>query len=426
MSNRRDFLKKGGLAAVAALSFPYLTKASNAEQHLWRELPDFEKEKFTWDWVRESYTVSAKIANLNNGAVSPQPKVVQEVFEHYNREFNEIPSMHMWSREEERRLIKEKLGVLAGCSSDELAINRNTTEAINTVVWGLDHEKGDEIVVCEQDYTSVMNTWEEKEARLGIVLKWISFDLPIEDEAKIVKAYTDALTDKTKAVMITHVNNLNGNIMPVKAITVAVKKRNSQIKVIVDGAHAFAHINFSIADLGCDFYGTSLHKWLCAPFGTGFLFVKKEEIKGLWPLFTYEDFESSSITKFETFGTKMLPAELAIDRAIDFHNTIGSERKEERLRFLKNYWVTRVSDTANVEVVTSLDPKFSCALGSFYLKNMASSEVESRLYKDYDVHVSIKTDKNKKFQGIRVTPHVYTQIEELDRLVKGIKELAKQ
>ncbi|UZR96971.1 aminotransferase class V-fold PLP-dependent enzyme [Chondrinema litorale] len=427
MTNRRKFLKKGCMAAAASTAFtiPNIANASEKEQNVWRELPQIKDEEFLWDWVRSEYSVSTSVANLNNGGVSPQPKVVQEVLAHYTREFNTIPSMHMWSKGDISNSVREQLAELAGCSPEEIAVNRNTTEAINTVIWGMNYNKGDEIILTEQDYTSVMNTWEEAEARYGVVLKWLSFELPIEDDEEIVEAYTSAITDKTKLVMITHVNNLNGNIMPVKKITAAVKKVNPDIKVLVDGAHAFAHINFKISDLGCDYYGTSLHKWLCSPFGTGMLYIKKSEIKNLWPLFTHEDPQSDDINKFNTFGTRNLPAELSIARAIYFHNTIGSERKEARLRYLKDYWITRVSDIPNVEIKTSMKPEYACALGSFSLKNMSDGEVAQKLYKNYHVHLTHKGDKTGKFHGMRVTPHIYTSTKELDWLVKGIQNLAK-
>jgi selenocysteine lyase/cysteine desulfurase len=427
MTNRRDFLKKGCLAAAASTAFtlPHFSQASEKELNVWRALPQIDEEEMLWNWVRNEFSVSSTVANLNNGSVSPQPKVVQEVLEHYTREFNTIPSMYMWSEGDASNAVREQLAGLAGCSPEEIAVNRNTTEALNTVIWGLNYNKGDEIILTEQDYTSVMNTWQEVEARHGVVLKWLSLALPIENDEEIVEAYTSAITDKTKLVMITHVNNINGNILPVKKIAAAIKKINPGIKVLVDGAHGFAHIAFKISDLGCDFYGTSLHKWLCAPFGTGMLYVKKSEIQNLWPLFTHDDPQSDQISKFSTFGTRNLPAELSIARAIDFHNTIGIERKEARLRYLKDYWITRVADNPNVEIKTSLKPEYSCALGSFSLKNMSDGEVAQKLLKDYHIHVTQKGDKTGKFHGIRVTPHIYTKTEELDQFIKGIQDLSK-
>lgn len=412
-------------AASTAFTLPHFAQASEKERNVWNALPQIDDEELLWDWVRNEYSVSATVANLNNGSVSPQPKVVQEVLEHYTREFNTIPSMYMWSEGDTSRAVREQLAGLAGCSPEEIAVNRNTTEALNTVIWGLNYNKGDEIILTEQDYTSVMNTWQEVEARYGVVLKWLSLALPAENDEEIVDAYTGAITDKTKLVMITHVNNINGNILPVKKITAAVKNINPAIKVLVDGAHGFAHIDFKISDLGCDYYGTSLHKWLCAPFGTGMLYVKKSEIQNLWPLFTHENPQSDRISKFSTFGTRNLPAELSIARAIEFHNTIGIERKEARLRYLKDYWITRVADNSNVEIKTSLKREYACALGSFSLKNMSDGEVVRKLLKDYHVHVAQKGDKTGKFHGLRVTPHVYTKTGELDRFIQGIEDLSK-
>ncbi|SHO59490.1 aminotransferase class V-fold PLP-dependent enzyme [Algoriphagus zhangzhouensis] len=427
MNNRRNFLKKGILAAAASSTFatPGISMETRKEKDVWKELPLIEEDDFLWDWVRNEYSVSSTIANLNNGSVSPQPKVVQEVFEHYTREFNTIPSMYMWSKGDISNAVREQLAELAGCSPEEIAVNRNTTEAINTVIWGMNYQKGDEIILCEQDYTSVMNTWQEVEARYGVTLKWLSFDLPVEDDDVIVEAYKNAVTDKTKVVTITHVNNINGNILPVRKISDSVKSVNPKVKVLVDGAHSFGHINFKIPELGCDFYGTSLHKWLCAPFGTGMLYVKKSEIQELWPLFTHANPQSDNINKFSTFGTRNLPAELSIARAIQFHNVIGIQRKEERLRFLKNYWVERVIDIPNVEIKTSMKPEFACALASFSLKNMPDGEVAQKLLKEYHIHVTQKGDKTGKFHGMRVTPHVYTTTQELDRFVRGIINLAK-
>jgi len=276
--DRRAFFKKAGVLSAATLLSPYLLQGRSFPEELVRKLPTITNDEMLWKWVQNSYTVSATISNLNNGGVSPQPKVVQEMFEYTNRMFNETPSRFMWSSQGKKESVREKLADLAGCSADEIAINRNTTEAMNTVIWGIDLQKGDEVVLTEQDYSTVMRTWDQRQKRLGIVLNYISFSLPIENTDLIVKKYTEAVTSKTKAVMITHVNNLNGNIMPVRAIADAVKKKNPNILVIVDGAHAFAHLDFNISDLNCDYYGASLHKWLCAPFGNGLLYVKKNRI----------------------------------------------------------------------------------------------------------------------------------------------------
>jgi len=424
INTRRNFFKKAATLSTAAVLSPYLIQGASIPNKFVEEFPKFKNDDLLWKWVQNSYNVSSTISNLNNGSVCPQPKVVQEMFEFINRLFNETPSRHMWSHQAETESVREKLAEIAGCSSEEIAINRNTTEAMNTVVWGINLNKGDEVILTEQDYSTVMKTWEQREKRHEIVLNYISFDLPIEDNSKIIKKYVDAVTIKTKAVMITHVNNLNGNIMPVRAIADAVKKINPEILIIVDGAHAFAHLYFNISDLNCDYYGASLHKWLCAPFGNGLLYVKKSRISSTWQLFPFVDPQSDDIRKFESLGTRMLPAELSIAKAIEFHETIGAKRKQDRLFFLKNYWMAKLENTPNVILHTSFEQEFSGALGAFSLKNMKLSDVGKRLMKDYHIHTAVKSDKHGKYSGIRITPHVYTKISELDRFVKAVKELA--
>ncbi len=424
--DRRAFFKKAGVLSAATLLSPYLLQGRSFPEELVRKLPTITNDEMLWKWVQNSYTVSATISNLNNGGVSPQPKVVQEMFEYTNRMFNETPSRFMWSSQGKMESVREKLADLAGCSADEIAINRNTTEAMNTVIWGIDLQKGDEVVLTEQDYSTVMRTWDQRQKRHGIVLNYISFSLPIENTDLIVKKYTEAVTSKTKAVMITHVNNLNGNIMPVRAIADAVKKKNPNILVIVDGAHAFAHLDFNISDLNCDYYGASLHKWLCAPFGNGLLYVKKNRIASTWQLFPFVDPQSDDIRKFETIGTRMLPAELSIARAIEFHETIGSKRKQDRLFYLKNYWMEKVAKFPNVIVQTSFSQEFSGALGAFSLKNMKLGDIGKRLMNDYHIHTSSKADRHGKYTGMRITPHVYTKISELDRFVAAVKDLSEK
>ena len=423
---RRKFFQKAGTLSLSALLSPYLIQGRGIPDELIRELPKFNDDEQLWKWVQDAYTVSATISNFNNGSVSPQPKVVQEMFEFTNRLFNETPSRYMWSSQGETESVREKLAEIAGCSPEEIAINRNTTEAMNTVIWGINLDKGDEIVLTEQDYSTVMRTWEQREKRHEIVLKYISFDLPVEDSNLIVQKYLEAVSSKTKAVMITHVNNLNGNIMPVRAIADAVKKKNPNVLVIVDGAHSFAHLDFNIPDLNCDYYGASLHKWLCAPFGNGLLYVRKSRISSTWQLFPFVDPQSDDIRKFETLGTRMLPAELSIGRAIEFHETIGAKRKQDRLFYLKNYWMEKLVNIPNVMIQTSFDQEFSGALGAFYLENMPLNTLSKRLLDDYHIHTSVKSDKHGKFKGMRITPHVYTKITELDRFVAAIKELAQQ
>ncbi|PCJ81557.1 MAG: aminotransferase [Flavobacteriales bacterium] len=423
MGSRRNFFKNlggtiGTLAVVNAAFAREAEKMLNRVENL-HPLEVASDEDF-WQWVKNAYTESPNIINLNNGGVSPQPKVVQEAFEMYNRLCNEAPSYYMWRiLDKGRESLRQKLADLAGCSPEEIAINRNTTESLDTIIFGLNLNKGDEIVLSKYDYPNMMNAWKQRVKRDGIVLKFVDFALPEEDTAAIVKKYKALFTPKTKIVHITHIINWTGQILPSKEIAAEAHKQG--IEVIVDGAHSFAHLHYNISDLGADYFGTSLHKWLCAPFGTGMLYVKKEKISNLWPTCPNDDPTSDDIRKFEHLGTRSFPTEQAIGHAINFHNLIGSKRKEERLRYLKDYWLDKVKDLPNVKVYTSQKPEFACALANIGIEGKVANEIERHLFNKHQIHtVSIKWEG---VNGVRITPHVYTATSELDRLVRGLKEL---
>ncbi|PCH94791.1 MAG: aminotransferase [Bacteroidetes bacterium] len=424
---RREFLRKLGLAgaafSAASLIDPIyaaeLKSELNKIKHLSPE--DAAQDEGFWRFIQQSYTVSATLTNLNNGGVSPQPKVVQDAFERFNRLCNEAPSYYMWRvLDKGREPIRQKLAHLAGCDAEEIAINRNTTEALETIIFGLNLEEGDEIVLSKYDYPNMMNSWKQREKRDGIVLKFIELDMPMEDDKEIVKRYQAAFTSKTKIVHITHMINYTGQILPAKAITAAAHKKG--IEVILDGAHTFAHIEYNLKDIDCDYYGTSLHKWLCAPFGTGFMFVKKEKISSMWTMFSNDNPLSDDIRKFEVLGTRSFPTEQGIGKAFDFHQSIGGKRKEERLRYLKNYWANQVKDLPKVKFYTSFDSAYSCALCTFGIEGMEPGDIGSYLFKNYKIHTT--SINHEVVHGVRVTPHVYTTLYDLDRLVKAIKEMA--
>jgi len=282
-------------------------------------------------------------------------------------------------------------------------------------------QRGDEVVLTKQDYPNVINAWKQRALREGIVLKMISFDFPIENKKEIVRKFKYAFTSKTKVVNITHMINWVGQILPVKEIAAEARKKN--IEVMVDGAHSFAHFDFKIPDLGCDYFGTSLHKWLCAPIGSGMLYVKKDKIKNLYPLLAAENPESEDIKKFEALGTRSFPIEQAIGQAIDFHHWIGIERKQKRLHFLKNYWAEQLMKIPNVTIHTSLKPEFGCGIGLFSIKGKTAKEISSYLQSKHQIHtVGIDWEN---IHGVRVAPNVYTTKKDLDRLVRAIHDLVK-
>jgi selenocysteine lyase/cysteine desulfurase len=319
-----------------------------------------------------------------------------------------------------REALRADLAGLAGCEPGEIAIDRNTTEAINNIIYGLNLQKGDEVVLTKQDYPNVINLWKMLEQRDGIVLKWINLELPMEDEDKLAQLYIDAFTSKTKVVNVTHIINWIGQIVPVKKIAAAAHQRG--IEVIVDGAHSFALLDFKIPDLDCDYFATSLHKWLCAPFGSGLLYVKKDKIPGIYPIFPDDKPLGNEIVKFERMGTRSFPTEMAIGSALDFHMAIGSKRKEDRLRYLKNYWMEKVRDIPGVHLHTSLKPEYSCVIGLFSIDGYEPGEIDTALFTDYKIHTVGIVWEN--ISGVRVTPNVYTSERDLDKLIRAITELA--
>lgn len=425
MTTRRNFMKQCG---VTALSLPLLNEkvfSAGFKKELQRIEPlsplQAAGDEDFWRWVRECYTVSQGIINLNNGGVSPQPKQVQDAMIRYYQMCNEGPSYYMWRiLDKGRETLRNKLAALAGCSPEEIAINRNSTEALDTAIFGIDLKPGDEVVLTRQDYPNMIQAWKQREMREGIKLIWLNLDLPVDDDEKIVQTFKNAFTSKTKVVQITHVINWTGQILPARKISDEARKRN--IEVVLDAAHSFAHLNFKFPDTGCDYGGTSLHKWLCAPFGAGLLYVRKEKIKNLWPLFPNDNPKSDNIRKFETLGTRSFPIEHAISQAVDFHLTIGAERKLARLKFLKQYWTEKVRNIPGVKFNTSLDPEKSCALCNFKIEGIKTADLESKLLDKYRIHTAPITWEN--IDGVRITPHIYTSKEDLDILVKAITEIA--
>ena len=427
MKDRRKFLQQITLSAGA------FSASSLFNQLLAKDFKEAEKkiedlspeqaagDEDYWATIQQAYTVNPNIIDLNNGGVSPSPSIVQEAVERYNKLSNEGPSYFMWRiLDQGREPLRQKLAELAGCDAEEIAIDRNATEALNTIIYGLDLNAGDEVIGTKQDYPNMINAWKQRAQRNGIVYKQISFDFPIEDDDAIVNAYEKAITNKTKIIHVTHVINWVGQIMPVQKIARMAHAKG--IEVLCDSAHGFGLLDYKISDLECDYWGTSLHKFLSAPIGSGMMWIKKEKIEKIWPLLCNDKPHSSDIRKFETIGTRSFPIEQGIGEAVNFHNAIGSKRKEERIRFLKNYWAEKVKDVPRVKLHTSLQSKYSCAICGVSIDGMDPVEFDAQLFNKYKIHtVGIKWEN---VSCVRVTPHVYTRLDDLDKLVNAITEVA--
>jgi selenocysteine lyase/cysteine desulfurase len=414
MLHRRSFIRQtAGLLGLTALhtsaeaAFPGVTRLLQApEDDFWRE-------------IRLAYAASPTMINLNNGGVSPTPRATMDALDYYNRMCNEAPSYYMWRiLDQDREPLRYNLAQVAGCDPDEIAINRNATEALNSVIFGLPLKAGDEVVLTRYDYPNMINAWKQREQRDGIKLVWVDLDLPCEDEKILVEAFVSKFSDKTRLVHITHIINWTGQILPARKIADAAHAAGAE--VLIDGAHSFALLDYKIPDLGADYFGTSLHKWLCGPLGSGLLWVRKEKIAGLWPLICAPNPTEANIRKFENLGTRSFPIEMAIGYSIDLHRLIGIERKQKRLQYLKNYWMNQVADTPGIKLCTSRDERFGCAIGSFTFEGRKAVEINDYLFNTWKIHtVSIDWEK---FNGVRVTPNVYTTTDELDKLVMAIRK----
>lgn len=428
METRKQFLKKigGGAAALTASAFFNPLKAQSLKEDLslyTGTAEEIARNEDFWAHVQQAFTVDRSLINLNNGGVSPSPAFVQEAMKKHLDFSNQAPVYNMWRILEPRREgVRQRLARNFGVDTEEIAVTRNASESLQICQFGFDLKAGDEVLTTDQDYPRMINTFKQRERREGIKLNQISIPVPAEDDAEIVRRFEQAITPNTKLILMCHIINLTGQILPVKKVVQMARKKG--IPVIVDGAHAFAHFKFKHSDLDCDYYTSSLHKWLFAPHGTGMLYVRKNKIKDLWPLMAAAESQDEDIRKFEEIGTHPAANFLAIGEALTFHEGIGSARKEARLKHLNDLWIDELVDGDKVVLHTSRNPKYACGIATVEIKGMEPNELNSSLWRDYRI---ITTPINHdQFRGIRVTPNVYTTLEEIDRFVSAMKDQIKK
>ena len=381
---------------------------------------DVARDEDFWLGIQQAFTLDRTLINLNNGGVSPSPRVVQEAMRRYLEYSNTAPVYTMWQvLEPEIEAVRRRLAASFGCDPEEMAITRNASEALEIVQLGLPLERGDEVLTTNQDYPRMLTTWHQRERREGIVVKEISFPVPPPSQDDLADRIERAITPKTKVIHCCHITNLTGQIFPVKRICQLGRARG--IEVIVDGAHAYAHFPFTRAELDCDYYGTSLHKWLLAPHGTGFLYVRKAKIERVWPMMAAPPEMNANIRKFEEIGTHPAANHNAIAEALTFHEGIGAERKAARLRYLFQRWAKRLEKFPKVKILTPYDPAQSCGLASVAVEGMDVNKLVAYLW---DKHRLIVTPiVHKEFSCVRVTPNVYTTTAEIDRFSDVMEEV---
>ncbi len=417
--DKRTFIKNISLLGAIPVFSNFEKWSKKYDQVIPAELA--ADESF-WQGIRGGYRLKTDYINLENGYYCFLPQETLEHFINHVREINYQGAYYMRTRRfDDKKVMAEKLAALAGCSKEELVITRNTTEALDMVIGGTHWQAGDEAVMAEQDYGAMLDMFKLVAKRHGVVNKIISIpNFPASDE-EIVDLYANAITAKTKLLMVCHIINITGQILPVKKICDMAHRKG--VKVLVDGAHAFAHFKYNIPDLHCDYYGTSLHKWLSVPLGAGFLYVKKENIPDIWPLFSSgSDRKEDDIYRLNHTGTHPVHTDLAIANAIDYYLKIGPERKEARLRYLQNYWTEKLRNLPNIILNTPAAAERSCGIANIGVKGMKPAELADVLMKKYKIYTVAIDYAN--VHGCRITPNIYTAPEELDQFVKALKELA--
>ena len=425
-SSRRSFLRSftATLAALPALRADGLAHVARVTGSLGARSPhDLAADEDFWLEIQQAFTVDRTLIKLNNGGVSPSPRVVQDAMRRYLELSNQAPVYTMWQLiEPQIESVRRGLAGAFGCDPEEMAVTRNASEALEIVQLGLPLQRGDEVVTTTQDYPRMLTTWRQRARREGIVLKEITFPVPPPSPADLVRRFEAAITPRTKVLHVCHITNLTGQIFPIRDICRLGKARG--LEVIVDGAHAFAHFPFTRDELECDYYGTSLHKWLLAPHGTGFLYVRKEKIPKIWALMAAPPEMDGNIRKFEEIGTHPAANHNAIAEALAFHQGIGAERKAARLRFLFNRWAKRLESLPKVKILTPYDPAQSCGLASISIEGMPPGKVVSYLW---DKHRIISTPiDHPEFKCVRITPNVYTTLAEIDRFGDVMEDLIRK
>lgn len=417
--DKRTFLKNTALLGAGTLvSFPMLGKLFDEAAAV--PAGTLASDDDFWKSIRDIYSVVPDYINLENGYYCIQPQEVLEKYIAHIRNVNRQGAYYMRTVQyENKKAVAAKLAALAGCTTDELIITRNTTESLDMIIAGQHWKAGDEAVMAEQDYGAMLDMFKQVSRRYGTVNKIISIPNHPKSDEEIVALYEKAITPKTKLLMVCHMINITGQILPVRKICDMAHKKG--VAVMVDGAHAFAHIEFKIPDLNCDYYGCSLHKWLSAPLGAGLLYVKKERIPEVWPIFGDSEFKDDQIGHLNHTGTIPVHTDLAIADAIDFYAQLNAARKEARLRYLQRYWTSQVRNLPHIVLNTPEDAQRSCAIANVGIKGMKPADMAKTLFEKYKIY-TVAIDRGI-VQGCRITPNVFTTIDELDVLVKALKEM---
>jgi len=410
--NRRHVLQSVLAGAAAVLQDNALDRVRAASAATSGRSPEeVAGDEDYWSEIGSAFSVDRNVINLNNGYVSPSPRVVQDALRR-QLEFSDIGPYHTMVRvlEPQVETVRRRIAQAAGCDSEEIAITRNSSESLENAQYGIDLKPGDEVLTTNQDYPRMIETFRQRERREGIVLKLISFPVPTVGMDDLYRRFEQAVTPRTKLILVCHITNRTGQIFPVKRICEMAHARN--IPVICDGAHAFSQFPFKIPDLDCDYYGVSLHKWTYAPIGTGFLYVRKSRIASTWSMMASGETQKADIRKFEEIGTHPAANHNAISEALLFNEGIGIDRKAARLRYLRDRWAHRLAANSKCKILHSSDPAQSCGIGFLAFDKIDPAKVASALQAKYAIYTAVMA--HEEYTGLRITPNIYTPLKDLD------------
>jgi len=417
--NKRGFIKGLALAGLGStMSLEALANWMQKGSH--QPANNLAEDQDFWEGIRQFYRLKPDYINLENGYYNILPTPILEAYLDHIREVNYQGAYYMRTVQfDNKKKAASKVAAIAGCTIDELILTRNTTESLDMIIGGFHWQTGDEAIMVEQDYGAMLDMFKLVAKKHGVVNKVLSLPMDPKTDEEIVDFYAAAITSKTKLLLVSHMVNITGQILPIRKICDMAHGKG--VEVLVDGAHAFAQFPYSIPDLNCDYYGASLHKWLAVPLGVGFLYVKNGKAADIWPLLADGERPATDIARLNHIGTHPVHSDLAISNSVDFYNSIGAEKKEARLRYLQQYWTTKVRGVKNVELYTPTDPKRSCAIANVGIKGMKPGVLAETLLKKYGIY-TVAID-GASVQGCRITPNVFTRTNELDVLVKALKEL---
>ena len=414
--SRRDFIHK---SIAAGSLFPLFSMSYDRDVINIKN--NYRGENY-WNNIAGMYHQNVKFINLESGYFSPSPESVKDYWINYVNEINESPSYYMRnSQVDMREKVREKLANYSGIKTSELVLTRNTTESMNIIIQGIKLKRGDEILRTNLEYPNIIQALDMRERRFGTKVRIVDVPIHPKNQQEIVDKVIAAVNKKTKVILISHMVFLNGQVFPVKEV--CAKAREMGLETIVDGAHSFSHVDMDISEIGCDYYASSLHKWLGAPLGNGLLYVREENADRLWPLYGDTDYDDDNIMKLEHLGTRPCSDQNGIIPAVDFNLEIGKTEKSQRLKFLQMRWASELKDQKNIILNTPLGEGQSYGIANVGVKNLHPSELADKLFDDHNIF-TVPIDDDRGIRGVRVSPNLYSTVEDIDKFIEAMLTIA--